>query len=49
MLPYQLWKNKDGEWFFEIYDYEASMWTNHGPFETDEQAELAAVHYLQHE
>jgi hypothetical protein len=38
-----------GDWFFEIYDSTHQMWQNHGPFEDEEQAEYAAMRYLQHE
>lgn len=49
MLPYKTWQDATGDWFFEVYDSAAVMWTNHGPFDDEEQAEYAAMRFLQHE
>lgn len=49
MLPYQTWMNQGGDWFFEVFDHQHGQWMNHGPFETEEQAEEAAVRFFQHE
>ena len=49
MLPYTTYQDRAGNWAVELYDTQHQMWINYGPFDTKEQAELAAVHHLQHE
>lgn len=49
MLPYKTWKDKNGDWYFEVYDPVHQLWVSHGSFEDEEQAEYAAMRFLQHE
>jgi hypothetical protein len=48
MLPYQVLQANDGLWYFEDLNETYPHLRLHGPFDTKDQAEVAAVHWLQH-
>lgn len=50
MLPYEIYQDIfTDEWFFQVWDYDLQNYRDHGPFDTEKEAEDAALRWMQHE